>query len=154
MSSVDPNIDALQIDPHYRYAAGVESSESFNAQLGIKGNEHLGFDHAKIFVNQPIQNEAMKLLTGESIRRRFALFQLPSTPVSRQFLFDRPEYQLDRLEENLSLVQAIDCQSDDPKEQTRREQEKAILETFCEMEIARKKNYEEVRLRILEFLQG
>ncbi len=154
MSSIDPSFDPSQIDSHIRYAQGVETSESFNAHLGLKGNEHVGYDHAKVFVNQPIQNDAMRLLTGESIRRRFAIFEVPKIFTTRQFLFDRSDYNLDQLETNLSLVQAIDCHCDDPIEQTRREQEKAILETFCEMEISRKKNYDEVRLRVLEFLQG
>lgn len=151
-SPIDPS-QSNPMDSHNRYAINTQNSESFKANLKIPGNDHMGYDHAKVLVNQPIQYEAMKMLMGELQQRRWAIFDVPKSS-ARVFPFELPQFQLDELEELSNRINAIDCTNSDPEEQKLREQEKSVLQAFCSGQIDRQKNYITAKLRIVEFLQG
>ncbi len=154
MSSIEPNVDLNNLDPNTRYALAAERTETFNAKYGVKGgSEHAIYDHAKIFVNHPLSQDALKQLLGEASRRRGAFYDLPSGN-PRVFLYDTPGYSTEQLAANAKRVESLDCSCDDPVEQKTREQEKLVIHAFCQGQLNHKKEYEAVKARILEFLQG
>jgi len=140
MSSIEPNIDLSNLDPNTRYALGVERSESFNSKYGVKGgSEHTISDHAKVFVDHPLGQDALKQLMGEATQRRGAFYELPrGNP--RVFLFDTPGYSTEQLAANSKRVANLDCSCDNPEEQKVREQEKLVIHSFCSSQLEHKKN--------------
>jgi hypothetical protein len=154
MAQIDPNnINRGGLDPNTRYAYDVEQNEAYSRVMGSRGSEGEVYGHAKVLVVQPQKLEALKVLMGESKKRRWAYFDLPKNdhPI---FLYDAPEYRPERLEANIHLVSNIDCSCPDKEEEMLREQEKSVILSFCESQLERKKDYDHVRARILEFLQG
>lgn len=156
MDSVNPNptpIDLNNLDPNTRYALDVERRESFTNQFGVLGTDRAVYDHAKTLVNQPQDPGAMKMLTGEMRQRRWAYFDLPQYD-SRVFIYDSPNYSTERLEANVQMTMNLDCSCDNKEEQTMREQEQAVIHSFCVNQLKRKLDYDHLRARIIEFLQG
>lgn len=152
MSSIEPKLDTNSIGSHTDYAVNIESSEKYNRQFP----QHAGFmayNHASVLVSKPTGPEALKILTGELAQRRGAYYDFP-TDVSRIFLYDTSKSSVDTLEANIKIIENLDCSHRDPDEQKMRKQEKAILLEFCHNFKNQKQAYDDLKLRILEFLQG
>lgn len=153
MAGIDPNIDKALLDPNTRYALDVQENEAYTKAVGLRGSERVISNAAKVFVNQPQKFDALKSLTGEVIKRRWAVFDLPKNdhPI---FIYDSPDYSEERLEANLEIVTNLDCSCENKEEQVMREQEKSVIQAFCHGQLENKKNYDQIRLRILEFIKG
>lgn len=152
MSSIDPQSDPYSLDINNQYAWSIENAERFEKQFKVSKGDPFTSDHSKVWVQKPQLQDAMKVLMGENRQRRWSIFQLPKGG-DRSFLYESPEYSLDKLQEKLSRVEHLDCTCKDPQEQKLREQEKAVMQAFCEAELQRKEDYDALRLRILEFIQ-
>lgn len=148
MSSIDPSNN---IDVHTNWALNTERNELYRAQFGE--GERAAHQHAVTFVDKPLQLDQLKLLLGEFQQRRWAVFELPKGE-RRQIIFESGSYSLEKLHQNLEVVNKIDCTCNDKNEQTMRENEKKVLQIFCQEQIRLKEEYDRAKVRILELVQG